>query len=77
MARMVEVECERDDGNKVVISIDELKYRLILSKVFLALKNTDPDYDGEIEVGNFDTDEEAAVARSIAKTIIQIDGQEM
>ena len=72
MARMVEVECERDDGTKVVVSIDEQKYRLILSKVFLALKNTDPDYDGEIELGNFDTDEEAAVARSIAKTMMEI-----
>jgi len=28
-----------------------------------------PDYDGEIELGNFDTEEEGAVACSIAKAI--------
>lgn len=77
MARMVEVECERKDGTRVVVCIDEQKYRLITSKVFLALKNTDPDYDGEIELGNFDTDEEAAVARSIAKAMMEINGEDM
>ena len=69
MARMVQVECEKDDGTKVIVEIDELRYRLVSNKVFLALKNTNPDYDGEIELGNFDTEEEAAVARSIAKAM--------
>jgi len=69
MGRMVQVECEKHDGTKVIVEIDELRYRLVSNKVFLALKNTSPDYDGEIELGNFDTEEEAAVARSIAKAI--------
>jgi hypothetical protein len=71
MARMVQVECEKNDGTKFVVQIDEQRYRLISSKVFLALKNTDPDYDGEIELRNFDTEDEAAVARSIAKAIME------
>lgn len=71
MARKVQVECEKNDGTKFVVQIDEQRYRLISSKVFLALKNTDPDYDGEIELGNFDTEDEAAVARSIAKAIME------
>ena len=71
MARTVQVECEKNDGTKFVVQIDEQRYRLISSKVFLALKNTDPDYDGEIELGNFDTEDEAAVARSIAKAIME------
>ena len=69
MARIVQVECEEDDGTKVIVEIDDLRYRLISNKVFLALKNTNTDYDGEIELANFDTEEEAAVARSIAKTM--------
>lgn len=71
MARKVQVECEKNDGTKFVVQIDEHRYRLISSKVFLALKNSDPDYDGEIELGNFDTEDEAAVARSIAKAIME------
>lgn len=71
MARKVQVECEKNDGTKFVVQIDEQRYRLISSKVFLALKNSDPDYDGEIELGNFDTEDEAAVARSIAKAIME------
>ena len=69
MGRMVQVECEKHDGTKIIVEIDELRYRLISSKVFLALKNTNPDYDGEIELGKFDTEEEAAVVRSIAKAM--------
>ena len=69
MARTVQVECEKKDGTKIVVHIDEQRYRLIFSKVFLALKNTNPDYDGEIELGNFDTEEEETVARSIAKAM--------
>jgi len=60
-----------DDGNKFVVHIDEAKYRLIFNKVFLALKNTSTDYDGEIELDDFDTEEEAAVARSIAKAMTE------
>ena len=36
MARMVEVECKRKDGTKVVFHIGEQRYRLIFSTVFLA-----------------------------------------
>jgi hypothetical protein len=71
MARMVQVECERKDGTKIVVHIDEQRYRLIFSKVFLALKNTNPDYDGEIELEDFDTEEEAAVAHAIAKAMME------
>ena len=68
---MVQVECEKNDGTKLIVQIDELRYRLIFSKVFLALKNTNPDYDGEIGLDDFDTEEEAAIARSIAKAIME------
>ena len=57
-------------GTKFVVHIDERRYHLILCKVFLALKNADPDYDGEIDLGCFDTEAEAAVARWIAKTMM-------
>ena len=71
MARMVQIECEKKDGTKFAVLIDEQRYRLIFSKVFLALKNTNPDYDGEIELESFDTEEEAAVARAIAKAMME------
>jgi hypothetical protein len=37
----------------------------------LALKNTNADCDGEIELENFDTEEDAAVAHAIAKAIME------